>query len=318
MKMWTRKELKEQGRVSFKRNYWRSVIVAFLISMVIGGGAGFSAVSHVNRIYQADDFDTDIEINGYPNNTTISINGEDLTLTGEIANDLAEDLQEAGISDIAPGDLEDFAEATGGISGAALGAAIAFGALAVFFVTMIILALVFAFNAFVVNPFIVGGQRFFVRNLNEEASVSNIGYAYDNNYKNVALTMFFKDLYTILWGLLFIIPGIVKAYEYRMIPYLLADDPTMTKEQAFAISKEMMTGNKWKAFVLDLSFLGWHILSLFTLGILEVFWVSPYEYATDAALYRKLLAIRGSEQQDEVQPVYADTIPQETQSDDEL
>ncbi len=320
MKMWTRKELKEQGRVSFKRNYWRSVIVAFLISMVIGGGAGFSAFHNgINRSYnQADDFDTDIEISGYPDNTTISIDGENLTLTGDIANDLAEDLQEAGISEITPGDLEDFAEEAGGISGAALGAAIAFGALAVFFVTMIILALILAFNAFVVNPFIVGGQRFFVRNLNEEASVSNIGYAYDNNYKNVALTMFFKDLYTILWGLLFIIPGIVKAYEYRMIPYLLADDPTMTQEQAFAISKEMMTGNKWKAFVLDLSFLGWHILSLFTAGILEIFWVSPYEYATDAALYRKLLAIRGSEQQDEVQPVYADTISQETQADDEL
>ena len=318
--MWTRKELKEQGRVSFKRNYWRSVIVAFLITVVIGGGAGFSAFhTGINRSYnQADDFDTDIEISGYPNNTTITINGENLTLTGDIANDLAEDLQEAGISEITPGDLEDFAEEAGGISGAALGAAVAVGALAVIFVSVIILALIMAFNAFVVNPFVVGAQRFFVRNLNEEASVSNIGYAYDNNYKNVAITMFFRDLYTILWGLLFIIPGIVKSYEYRMIPYLLADDPTMTQEQAFAISKEMMTGNKWKAFVLDLSFLGWHILSLFTFGILRIFWVSPYEYSTDAALYRRLLMERGTASYD-AQAIPAEvTYVQENVDSDEL
>lgn len=317
--MWTRKELKEQGRTTFKRNYWRSVIVAFLISIVIGGGAGFSSFSNgFNRSYsQVDDLNTDIEISGYPDNTTISINGEDLTLTGDLANELAEDLQEAGMTEMTPGDLNDFAEEVGGISGAALGAAIAVGAVVVIFITMIILAIILAFNAFIVNPFLVGCQRFFVRNLDEEASVSNIGYGYDNNYKNIALTMFFRDLYTILWGLLFIIPGIVKAYEYRMIPYLLADDPTMTREQAFAISKEMMTGNKWKAFVLDLSFLGWHILSLFTLGILEIFWVSPYEYATDAALYRKLLILRGSDRYDE-QPAYADTYSQEIQTGDEL
>ncbi len=296
--MWTRKELKEQGRITFKRNYWRSVIVAFLVSVIIGGGAGFSAFNNgINRSYsQADEFDTDIEISGYPDNTTVSINGENLTLSGDIASDLAEDLQEAGVVELPAGDLDDFVQEVNGISGAALGAAIALGALAFLFVFVIVLAIFMAFNAFIVNPFIVGCQRFFVRNLDEEACVSNIGYGYDNNYKNIALTMFFRDLYTILWGLLFIIPGIVKAYEYRMIPYLLADDPTMTQEQAFAISKEMMTGNKWKAFVLDLSFLGWHILSIFTFGILEIFWVSPYEYATDAALYRKLLILRGSDE----------------------
>lgn len=70
-----------------------------------------------------------------------------------------------------------------------------------------------------------------------------------------------------------------------MIPYLLADNPQMTKEQAFAESKRMMQGQKWKAFVLDLSFIGWYILSGLTLGILAIFYVSPYVNATHAALY---------------------------------
>ncbi len=73
-----------------------------------------------------------------------------------------------------------------------------------------------------------------------------------------------------------------------MIPYLLAENPDMTKEEAFAESKKLMTGNKWKAFVLDLSFIGWYILSLLTCGIVGVFYVAPYKFSTNAALYEKL------------------------------
>ena len=143
-------------------------------------------------------------------------------------------------------------------------------------------------DVFIINPLEVGCRRFFIRNLNEPAQIGNIGYGFDNNYRNVAKTMFFRDLFTVLWSLLFIIPGIVKAYEYMMIPYLLADNPQMTKEQAFAESKRMMQGQKWKAFVLDLSFIGWYILSGLTLGILAIFYVSPYVNATHAALYEAL------------------------------
>jgi hypothetical protein len=153
---------------------------------------------------------------------------------------------------------------------------------------LLVVALAIVLAAFVFNPIAVGCDRFFLRNLNEPAQVGNIGYAFDNNYKNIAKTMFFRDLYTVLWTLLLVIPGIVKSYEYQMIPYLLADNPQMTKEQAFAESRRMMHGQKWRAFVLDLSFLGWNILSALTLGILGIFYVQPYMNATHAALYEAL------------------------------
>ena len=73
-----------------------------------------------------------------------------------------------------------------------------------------------------------------------------------------------------------------------MIPYLLADHPEMSREEAFARSKELMKGQKWNAFVLDLSFLGWEILSALTLMILGIFYVAPYRNMTNAALYEKL------------------------------
>ena len=77
-------------------------------------------------------------------------------------------------------------------------------------------------------------------------------------------------------------------YSYRMVPYILADDPECGAREAITRSRRMMNGHKWKAFVLDLSFIGWWILSIFTLGILLVFWVNPYQYSTNAALYERL------------------------------
>lgn len=73
-----------------------------------------------------------------------------------------------------------------------------------------------------------------------------------------------------------------------MIPYLLAEDPTISKEDAFRLTKQMMTGDKWNAFVLDLSFIGWELLSILTCCILFIFYVAPYEYLTHAELYKVL------------------------------
>lgn len=152
----------------------------------------------------------------------------------------------------------------------------------------IFMAVGIVINAFVINPLLTGIRRFFSHELKDSTKVREVAFAFDHSYMNVVKTMFFRDLYTFFWSLLLIIPGIVKGYEYRMIPYLLGDDPEMSKEEAFARSKEMMNGQKWNAFVLDLSFIGWNILSLFTLGLLSVFYVAPYENLTHAALYNRL------------------------------
>ena len=153
---------------------------------------------------------------------------------------------------------------------------------------IVAMAIGFAFDAFLINPLELGCRRFFRRNLDEPASLSNLMFAFDSNYKNVVKVMFFKDLYVFLWTMLFIIPGIVKGYEYKLIPYLLSENPEMSKEEAFAESKKLMTGNKWKAFVLDLSFILWDLGSLFTCGLLGVFYVNPYKQSTDAALYEAI------------------------------
>ena len=99
--------------------------------------------------------------------------------------------------------------------------------------------------------------------------------------------MFLRNLYNALWYLT-IVGGVIKTYEYRMIPYILADNPNINRKEAFELSKKMMKGNKWKMFILDISFFGWYILSVLTFGLLSVLYVNPYNASTIAQLYETL------------------------------
>ena len=80
----------------------------------------------------------------------------------------------------------------------------------------------------------------------------------------------------------------MKAYEYRLVDYLLAENPALSSAEACEQSRTLMDGNKWNAFVLDLSFIGWNVLSYLTLGLVGLFYASPYENSTNAALYEAL------------------------------
>ena len=98
---------------------------------------------------------------------------------------------------------------------------------------------------------------------------------------------FLKNLYIVLWTLLFIVPGLIKTYSYAMTPFILADHPEMTAKEAITASRKLMNGHKGELFVLGLSFFGWGLLCVITLGIASL-WVTPYINAAYAAFYRKL------------------------------
>lgn len=146
----------------------------------------------------------------------------------------------------------------------------------------------FLIGLFVMNPFAVGCRKFFADNSVQKTDMNVVTIGFTGNYMRNVLAMFLTNLFIVLWSLLLVIPGIVKAYAYRMVPYILADNPEMDAMDAINESSRMMQGHKWAAFVLDLSFIGWHILSVFTLGLLELFYVAPYVAASDAELYQTL------------------------------
>lgn len=142
-------------------------------------------------------------------------------------------------------------------------------------------------SLFVMNPIEVGCERFFIVNhaMPGLARSSELFHSFGNHYLHVVKTMFLRQFYTFLWTLLFIVPGIIKHYSYRLVPYIAAEEPGMPTSEVFRLSKAMMRGNKWHAFVLDLSYIGWHILNVLTLGILGIFYVKPYQATANAELY---------------------------------
>ena len=108
-----------------------------------------------------------------------------------------------------------------------------------------------------------------------------------NRFSDGFCLNFLEGLYIVLWSLLLFIPGIVKSYAYAMAPFIMAENPDMTARQALRASCELMDGHKAELFYLDLSFIGWGILNLFTMGIGSL-WLIPYQNAAHAAFYRNL------------------------------
>lgn len=140
------------------------------------------------------------------------------------------------------------------------------------------------FGIFLLNPLTVGLMKYFLRAADGENELSNIWGGFKGNYKNVIWTLFKRNLFVGLWSLLFIIPGIIKSYQYAMVEYILADDPDISSHDALIQSREMMNGNKWRYFVLELSFIGWFLLGSIACGIGTLF-VMPYYHATMTQFY---------------------------------
>lgn len=153
-------------------------------------------------------------------------------------------------------------------------------------IATVVILIVLVAKVFVGNLLKMGGYRFFILNQTAQPGSGTLldGFR-SGHYVNIVLTMFLRDLFTALWSLLLVVPGIVKHYEYLMVPYIIAENPAMDYKEAFQISKQMMDGEKMKAFIMDLSFLGWYLLSAVTCGLLAIFYVNPYVQASFAEMY---------------------------------
>ena len=119
-----------------------------------------------------------------------------------------------------------------------------------------------------------------------------------NDFLNGFVLYLLNEIFTMLWALLFIVPGIIKSLSYSMSYYVLAENPGMDQDTARRRSMELMQGNKWRLFCLRLSFIGWVLLSGLTGGILLIM-VVPYMQAADAEFYRSLVRVPDFEPLDE-------------------
>lgn len=280
--MWKRKELKDKAKKVVHKNYWTAIVVCFLIALFTGE-FGTSVVG----VWQSED--------SIDPNYILHLEAERLGLVQDdidtffTERDIKETLNETQIKvwEAVEVNLNSAlkpqkyifkiwdAITSFSINQTTLGV-----------VLCITSVLAYAFTIFVADPLIVGGKRYFLKA--REGTNTKIGVLGEvfqkEHWLNVTVIMFLRNIYNALWYLTIVV-GVIKTYEYRMIPYILAENPKIKRKDAFKLSKQMMKGNKWKTFILDMSFFGWNFLSVLTFGLLSILYVNPYNAATMAELY---------------------------------
>lgn len=143
-------------------------------------------------------------------------------------------------------------------------------------------------RVFISYPIKVGEKRIYLESINyPKTRIKRLTYAFKRErYLPIIKTMFLNEIYKMLWNLT-IVGGIIKNYSYKMVQYIIAENPNIKPKDAIKMSREMMNGNKVQAFKLDMSFIGWNILQYATLGFVGLY-VTPYYASTIAELYEVL------------------------------
>ena len=147
------------------------------------------------------------------------------------------------------------------------------------------LILIISLSQFLVGGFVSLGLIQFNMNLIDKKPVDFMDIFSKSDMFVKALFLRLRlTVFTFLWTLLFIIPGIIKSYSYSMSGFIMTENPEISSKEAMEVSMKMMAGNKWRLFCLQLSFIGWYILGAMACGI-GIFFVQPYVNAAIAGFY---------------------------------
>ena len=287
-----RKQLKKNAKTNLKRNYIISVIVGFITVIVLGGGYYYTT----NNTFTETTNTEVVENNDFietPNQSSSSdlINYAFDAIFKKNEGDQTEEKGSVGKGVLA-GVINQFATkkvSVGVLNFISLlinnkdNKSIALSAIC----TVLSILLFF----FVKNVIVIGKIRYFLEQRRYNTKIGTILFPYKVK-KTIHLSwiLFCKYIFQALWDLT-IIGGVIKYYEYFFIPYVLSENPNIKRKEAFRLSKELTKGRKWEIFKFDFSFLGWELLSLATLGLAEIFFVTPYKECAFAELYMNIRRI---------------------------
>lgn len=245
--MWTRSDLKSYAKDFLRKHYWKAFIVCLVFTLLTGGDNSSSGGSDVEYT-ESPTIESQYNIGNNTINNT-GING--LMKLFSIYTSFPIWLIRTSIVSF--------------------------------------IALILVFLSLFIGPLItVGKNRFFLQGFKGDAKITYLFSTFNRKeFWGIFKCIFITNIKNFLWALLLVIPGIIKSYEYYMVPYLLTKDSNLTSREAIKISRDLTQGHKWDMFVLDLSFLGWYLLGALLFGV-GIFFVVPYEEATKARLYNVL------------------------------
>ncbi len=287
-----RKELKKQAKHRLKHCYWMVVVLCLLMAIL-----GIDYVSSLNLIR--------IDTTREPNQSTIISNivmGHDEEIPqivdeykasqinttktiGIIAISHSRGVLAELVNDVSSGQmLETIYDSLKTITRSKTVSI-------VFFVFLSLLFLLF-WRVFIVGIFEVTSTRIIMEyRIYDKVPMNRFLYLISvRRASHVAMTLLLTRIYKFLWNLT-IIGGFIKSYSYLMVPYIMAENPSIPADRAVTLSRRMMNGHKWEAFKLELSFIGWQILEIFTFGFSGMLFSNPYMEMTFAEYYSRIRSL---------------------------
>lgn len=245
--MWNRRELKTYAKKFLSKNYWQSFLVVVVTLFLMGGMGDVGRTNYVQQY--RNDFNN------------ISVEELFITENIEASTDVYNSVANIVLTPLT-------------ILGIGLAT-----------VTTIFTALLLISLGFVAE---VGQSRFFLDGFKGDVDIKKLFSGFNSDeYLPIIKAQGLAFISIFLWTLLLVVPGIIKSYQYRYVPYLLAEDSSLSPKAALDKSKSLTMGHKMDIFILDLSFFFWNLLGIVTFGIAPLF-VAPYIEATNARLYNVL------------------------------
>ena len=305
--MWTRAELKDRAKMCLSRYYWAAFLVSLIFAILSGFGGSNANTQRITSYLEQN------ESGNSQTDQSSLIPGElggDGSLSGNTGSGLASGIE------LVPG-LGDAYGPGAGNAGSMVASNLFYRLFAGAVIVIVIISVVIGI---IVQPlFEIGRNRFYMesRVTGQSAGIGKLFWGFSNGYLKLVGTQFLRGLITesvvilasllgflvilfdgvewigsVFWAVMICatIGAFVSVYFqycYLMVPYILAENPDMKTMEVLRLSKEMMDGQKWNAFVLGLSFLGWQLLGTLLCGI-GTFFVQPYVDATFAELYAVL------------------------------
>ena len=267
------KGIKKDARKSLNRNFFRTILVVFIAGIIINGGYSYSSYVYDSKFV-----------------TKISPITTSYTALKTFMNNMFDNGAEVKRGILAPL-VENISEnkniSVGFIS--FINNMVFNKNLSSRMVSFIGLILSIIIYVFIQNVFKVGKARYFLEQRRyKNTKVDKLLFPYQvKKTLHMAYILFIRDLKLVLW--LFTIVGLpIKYYEYKLISHILAENPNVTLDEAFKISKELTDGYKLDMFKLDLSMIGWYVLQLLTLGISSMFYFNAYKETVYTELYMSL------------------------------
>ena len=255
MNGWNRPEFKRQAKICMRRYYWTAVLACVIVLLL-----QFSGTAGTNNGAGSED-EPAARWSYSDGNTVFDADSSEIPFLDEY--------------------LDRFIYAQNG-KGVFYG--IINSGVGMLLIAIILIRL--ALSLLIINPIRVGLSSFFYRNRTVKTGIGELAFAFNRkDFWPVVKAMLRREISIILWSLLLVVPGIIKAYEYSMVEYILAENPSMSSKEVLDLSRQMTAGHKGDLFVLDLSFFGWFLLGQFTLGLSDIFYTNPYRYATSAEAY---------------------------------